>query len=415
MNWDVAVFGGGLAGVSAAVNAKRAGKKVILIEQNSIIGGNATLGLVNPFMRFWIDGKVLVGDFFQEIMADLESKGALFENCFDSEMLKIVLLEKLEGVTLLFRAIPIDVLKEGKFIKKVVVKTSLGNCYTIEANLFVDATGDGTLSYLAGCEFQSGDEFGENQAVTLMFVLGNVDFEKIRNNIRKDPENFYKWVSADSKVLSVAGYFKEIKHARKEGMDLPNDFFFFTQLPGTGRVSVNTTHISIKTTDDFQLSSAIKNLHKQVNDVYRFAKKFVPGFENSYIEKIATIPGVRESRRVVGLYIFSGKDVQLKMKFKDAAVKACYGIDIHRKNYTVTEEERTAIPKYEDYYEIPIRSLISKDFENLAVIGRNFSSDFPGQSAARIMPSCIDMGEAIGKFAGRVSKSFYEPAKVRGS
>lgn len=408
MKWDVAVFGGGIAGVSAAVNAYRSGKSVILIEQGFTVGGNATAGLVNPFMRYWLDGQVLAGEFFQEILRDLKDYNGRFENTFDSEILKIILFKKLEGVTLLFRTIPISVIKEGDFIKKVIVKTSLGSSYEIEADLFIDATGDSTLAYLSNCEVLSGDEEGLNQAATLMFVIGNVDFKKVRESIAKDPDNFFGWVSPNAKVLSVAGYFKEIAKAREEGMEYPSDYFFFIQLPVGNRVTVNTTHIGIKTTNDFEVSEAMRIGHKQVYEVFTFAKKYVPGFENSYIEKIANILGIRESRRGVGHYKFKGEDVKRKTKFKDGVIKACYGIDVHKKVHKIDKSESKYIPIYEDYYNIPLRSLISKDIENLAIIGRGVSSDFLGQSAVRIIPTCIDMGEVIGKLTGNIKKSFKE-------
>lgn len=408
LEFDVAVFGAGLAGVAASVGALRSGKKVILVEQSFTVGGNSTAGLVNPFMRFWLNDRILAGEFFVELLEELSKRGGLHENAFDSELLKIVLLEKLGGVQLLFRTVPIGVRKSGRRIESVDVVTSLGNRYEIDAELYVDATGDGTLAYLAGCGFESGDENGENQAITLMFVLGNVDFNVVRESVRKEPENFFAWVSPDSKVLSVGGYFKEIARAKADGLKFPNEYFFFNQLPGDGRVSVNTTHLHVKTTDDLQLSNAVSELHSQVYAIYDFAKRYVPGFERTFIEKIAPLVGIRESRRVHGVYKFSGRDVTEKRKFPNAVVKACYGIDVHKKDTTISEDDRRSIPVYEDYYEIPVTALISKEFENLAIVGRCFSADFLGHSAARIMPTCTDMGAAIGKLVGMVGESFYE-------
>ncbi|ANE41888.1 FAD-binding protein [Fervidobacterium ngatamarikiense] len=420
LEYDVTVFGAGLAGVSAAVTAQRLGKKVILIEQSSVVGGNATAGLVNPFMRFWLDNQLLCGDFFEELITDLRKRDGIIENCFDSEVLRLVLMEKLQSVDILFRAIPISVRdskdeKSGlKRIEKVVVKTALGNEYEIHSKLFVDATGDGSFSYLAGCSYDSGDETThENQGTTLMFTLANVDFEKVREYVRREPENFFKWVSPNSKVLSVGGYFKEVRKAKEDGLNYPVDYFFFNQLPGTGRVTVNTTHVWVKTTDDFEISKALKDLHKQVETVYTFAKRYVPGFENCYVEKIATYLGVRESRRIRGLYTFSEDDVIRKSRFEDGVVKAVYGIDVHKKIQTSNSKNTSEVPRYEDYYEIPLRSLISKDFVNLGIVGRNFSGTFLGQSAARIMATCTDMGEAIGRAAGMVNTSFHEIVRSR--
>lgn len=307
IEYDVAVFGAGLAGVAAAVNAFRAGKKVILVEQNFTVGGNATIGLVNPFMRYWLNDKILAGDFFNEILQELDKVGGLFKNTFDSELLKIVLFQKLTGVDMLLRAVPINVNVLDNRIDSVEVHTSLGNKLDIKASLYIDATGDGAPSYMAGCKFESGDEKGDNQAVTLMFTIANIDFEKVRKSIRNNPENFLPWVSPDADVLSVAGYFYEVTQAKKDGIDYPNEFFFFNQLPNRNRVTVNTTHLHVKTTDDFQLSMV--RLHEQVFNVYKFAKHYVSGFENSYIEKIAPLLGIRESRRIEGKYKFKGSDV----------------------------------------------------------------------------------------------------------
>ncbi|HOJ93977.1 MAG TPA: FAD-dependent oxidoreductase [Fervidobacterium nodosum] len=408
MHYDVAVFGGGISGVSAAVNAYRNGKKVILVEQSFTIGGSTTSGLVNPFMRYWLDNTILAGSFFQEILEDLEKYSGRYENSFDSEILKIILFEKLEGVTLLFRAIPINVVKKESYIEKVFVQTSLGNVYEINANLYIDATGDSSLAYLAGCKTFSGDENGNNQAATLMFTIGNVNFEEVRESIRKEPDNFFKWVSPNSKVLSVAGYFKEVRIAKSEGWEYPNDFLFFTQLPGDGRVSVNTTHIGLNATNDFEVSEAMRIAHKQVYQVFSFAKKYVPGFENSYLEKIGSILGIRESRRVEGLYLFKGEDVTNKSKFPDGVIRACYGIDVHKKKQVIDQNEKNYVPSYEDFYEIPLRSMISREIKNLAVVGRGFSSDFLGQSAARIIPTCVDMGEVVGKLTAKTNKDFHE-------
>ncbi len=407
MKWDVAVFGGGLAGVSAAVNAMRIGRKVILIEHSFSVGGNATLGLVNPFMRYWIDEKILTRGFFKELLNELENMGGRKLNSFDSEILKLILFRKLKGVDLLFRSIPIKVRRRRNRIESVDVINSLGEEIEIEAKLFIDATGDATLSYLAGTPVFSGDERGRNQAVTLMFTIANVDFEKVRQSIEEDKSNFFAWVSSTAEILSVAGYFKEIERARKDGLDYPNDYFFFVELPNGNRVTVNTTQLFVDTTDPFQLSQAMAELHEQVHVVYEFARKYVPGFENSFIEKIAPLLGIRESRRAKGKYVFRKEDVLKKRKFPDGVVKACYGIDVHSEGQDL-EKEKSSIPKYEDYYEIPLRAFISDEIENLAFVGRNFSSDFYGHSAARIMPTCVDMGEVMGKLCGAVNESFHE-------
>jgi hypothetical protein len=82
---------------------------------------------------------------------------------------------------------------------------------------FVDASGDGIVGYLSGNGCFVGDMNGNNQALTIMFTIGGVDFNRIIENVRRDPDNFFAWVSPNMEVISVAGYFKEIEEAKKRG------------------------------------------------------------------------------------------------------------------------------------------------------------------------------------------------------
>jgi len=403
MTFDLVVFGGGIAGIHCALAAGRLGKEVLLVEQTGTLGGMATSGLVNPFMRYWLNEKHLVKGLFSEVLNQVESLGGLYQNTFDSEIMKIVLhnlIEKEKNIKCLFNTMPIEVQKSQNQIKSAKIVTNLSENFEIKSRFWVDATGNASFAYLSGSETVSGDLDGENQALTTMFVISEVDFSKIRNEVKNKPKNFFAWVKPEMELISCAGYFQEIEKARKEGVDYPNSYFFFVQLPGHGRVSVNTTHISIDTTDSFQISQAINTGVSQCLRVFSFAKKYIAGFEKAVLEKIAPQIGIRENRRVKGLYEFKELDVKKRQKYKDGVVKGCYGIDIHKNATELNEDELSFVPIYNDYYEIPLRALISKDYHNLFMAGRCISSDFPGQSAARIMPTCAGMGQALGVYLG---------------
>ncbi|MDI3473301.1 MAG: hypothetical protein PWQ20_697 [Thermotogaceae bacterium] len=398
MKTEIAVFGGGIAGFHTAVVASRLGKKVTLIERTSSIGGLATLGLVNPFMKYWLNGEKLVKGIFEELLNRVEKKGGLFFNIFDSETMKIEMLKMLKenSVNVLFNTVPYYVKTENNRINSVKLITSIGEKLEITADFFIDATGDGTLAYLSGATVFSGNVQGENQALTVMFTMGGVDFEKVKEDVSNNRENFFPWVDPDMKIVSVAGYFEEIERARKDGLEFPNKYFFYNQLPGNGRITVNTTHIGAKTTNISEISRAIFEGVEQIELIIKFTKTYLKGFENAYLEKIAPSIGIRESRRIKGLYVFTGEDVKNLRKFEDGVVKACYGIDVHPKDAQSQKIDKTVPPQPNDYYEIPLRSLISSEFENLGIAGRCLSADFLGQSAARIMPTCAGMGQAIG-------------------
>ena len=398
MKYDVVIVGGGISGFHAAIAASRSGLKTLLIEKNSTIGGLTTLGLVNPFMKYWLDEEILVKGIFYELTERLKKNNGIFYNTVDSELMKIEMMKMIKEskVELLLRTMVTNVKTTRDKISSLQVQSSNGEKFDIESDFFVDASGDGIVGYLSGNECLVGDMNGNNQALTIMFTIGDVDFKRIIEDVRRDPDNFFVWVSPNMEVISVAGYFKEIEEAKKEDPYFPIDHFFYVQMPGGNRVTVNTMNISKNAMDNLRLSRSVVDGTIMVDQIINFAKKYVKGFENSYLEKIAPEIGIRESRRIKGLYVFIGEDVRNYRKFPDGVVKGCYGIDIHSEIKKINEEEKKFIPQYDNYYEIPLRSLISEKFSNLAIVGRCFSSDFEGQSAARIQPTCAGMGQAIG-------------------
>ncbi|MBN2252415.1 MAG: FAD-dependent oxidoreductase [Kosmotogaceae bacterium] len=397
---DLVIVGSGISGIHAALAASRRGLEVLLVERNGSVGGISTIGLCNPFMRFWLGGEFLVSGIFGEILVDLHERGGILRNSFDSEILKIVFLEKLRkaGVSLALHSLPTEVVSSERIIEEVSFISSSGAKFTARAKMFLDSTGDASLAKMAGATLFSGNMEGAHQASTLMFTMSNINFERIREDVSRRRSNFFKWVTPDSKPLSVAGYFEEIEKARNSGFNNLHDYFFFIELPGEDRVSINTTHsFDRDPVNPFELSQSVFECSEQIDQLFAFSRKYVRGFEESRIEKIADDIGIRESRRVKGRYVFTGEDVRSHRKFYDGVVKATYGIDIHSpETQKITPEVRESVPLYSDYYEIPIRALISCDFDNLYMAGRCFSSDFEGQSAGRIMPTSAGMGQAIG-------------------
>lgn len=395
---DVVIIGGGISGVHAAIAAGRSGLNTLLVEREGSIGGIATLGLCNPHMRYWLGSEFLVSGIFEQLMKRVENKGGTLKNSFDSELMKIVMLELLNeaNVQILFHTIPVEVSTTKKEIKSLKLFSSQGYQINVSAKYFIDATGDGTVAYLAGAQYSTGDIAGNNQAMTQMYTMSGVNFEEVNRDIENNADNFFAWVKPGKEVMSVAGYFKETEKAKADGLNKLQDYFFFIQLPGEGRISVNTTHVYDKNPNNpFELSEGIIETSSQIDTLIEFTRKYVKGFENARLEKIATLMGIRESRRIKGLYVFSGDDVANYSKFEDGVVKACYGVDIHKAG-KLSNQDKNSIPVYESYYEIPLRSLISEDFSNLGISGRCFSSDFVGHSAARIMPTVAGMGQVLG-------------------
>ncbi|MBQ7257522.1 MAG: FAD-dependent oxidoreductase [Abditibacteriota bacterium] len=416
--FDVIVAGGGLAGVSAAVAAAREGASVCLIEKNPYLGGLATGGLINPFMTHkTLDGKTkLVGGIFDEIKERLAEYDGIMTNCFDSEAMKRVLYDMVreENIDLFLER---EILKVGYEIplhsssKTFVIETTGGS---FEGDYVIDATGEGFVAYSYGCEYEGGDK-GNTQAVTLMFTMEDVDCEKAIKYCIDHPEDFlfpkYSKFAQPKTIMkqawSLAGFYSVIEAHRDEAK-WPGDLLFFISLPKEGCVTFNQTHTSvIDSTDPAQLEEAYKECERQVYCVVDFVKKYIPGFENASLLKIADLLGVRESRRIMGKYVFNGLDVAYSKKQEDCICRLAYPVDVHKSSgegYSKEEGEKSVpTPTKNDWYEIPYRSLQTQ-IPNLLVVGKCVSSTQEGHGAIRIMPACIATGQAAGVACGLSKK-----------
>jgi hypothetical protein len=144
--------------------------------------------------------------------------------------------------------------------------------------------------------------------------------------------------------------------------------------------------------DPFVYSRALKQGRERIYRLYKFCKKYLPGFENSYISHIADILGIRESYRVKCKYTFTKDDIINVKNFDNIAFCSDYPIDIHS---NTNKNDRLEYSKKR--YNIPIEALISEDYDNLYAVGRIISADFEAHSAVRTQLNCFSMGEAAAK------------------
>ena len=416
--YDVVVVGGGLAGWAAAVSAARMGSKTFLIEQFAFLGGMATAGLVNPFMSSTTStGTKLVGGLFDELRSRLAQLDGITETSFDSETMKFVLQESaLEaGVELRFHTYFAGAsLSDDGFSVRLVSKSGEEE---IKCRRLVDASGDGDAAFSLGASFQMGDAEGLPQAMTLMFDVGGVDLPTALIYVRDHPDQMrFPKLPPDADVdqlakyvVSVAGYYDLVAEARAKGEYIaPGDLIFYISRPRRGEVVFNTTHVGgVRGTNAEDLTRAEIEGRRQMMSIVSFLRKYVPGFENSYLLRSAAHIGVRETRRIVGDYVFSEDDVEEGRKFPDCICRLAYPVDVHSgkgegyvKSEGKTEQAaRRGAPPAGDWYEIPYRCLLPKGLENILVAGKCVSSTQAGHGAIRIMPACIAMGQAAGTAA----------------
>ena len=425
--FDVCVAGAGLAGVCAAVSAARTGASVLLCDRLPGPGGMAVFGLVNPFMTHCTsDGKPLVGGLFDELRERLSARGALRKNCFDSDAMGGVLTDMLNeaGVVFLPGCGFVSAMRRPGGTFSVALESRF-----LECRRLIDATGDAVAAACLGAGTLLGDAEGNVQAATLMFDVGGVDIRRALSYVAAHPEEFLfpklgPGTDMEETALSnysPAGYFSLVDQAKSEGLDFPGDMIFYiyrrSQSPVYDAVVFNQTHVPVK--DPLSASETARGTaecRRQLREVLRFVRGYVPGFEKAYLLKRARILGCRESRRVAGDYVFSDKDVLAAMKHRDRVCRLAYPVDVHASSgegYTLKESgKKSAAPRPGDWYEIPYRCLTVKSIPGLLCCGRIISATHEGLGAARIMPAVIATGQAAGAAAALSVKQNVSPDKL---
>ena len=378
--FDLAVVGGGLAGVMAAIAAARDGKRVILLEKYGYLGGMATAGLVYPFMRDSECGseKPANAGLYFKLLEEIHAIGgscSAHSRKYHEEYMKIVLdrMVKQAGVKVLFHAKLCAVCREGALIRNITVATVSGQIQ-ISAKIFIDATGNADLGAFAGLPYEQGREGdGLGQPMRLCFRLGNVDWNRFDLGAAVA---LYQQFQAEGKIKN------------------PREDILVFRYPIDNVMHLNTTRVvGIDPTDVEQVTEAEMTLREQVLEMCRFMKDNIAGMEDCVLLSTATESGIRESRRIVGRVRITKEDLIGTKKFEDSIARGTYQIDIHNPSGTGTYLQK--IPE-NDYYTSPYRALLPKDTENLIVAGRAISCTHEALSAVRVMPITSCMGEAAG-------------------
>jgi hypothetical protein len=410
--YDVVVLGGGPAGMAAAVAAARAGRKTLLVERYGFLGGMGTAAGVTNFcgLHANVHGDIrqvvhgVADDLLQRIarLGGLNEPHALFgktvAQAYDTAAYKIAADDLLlgAGVEVLFHALAAGVvMADDRRVQALLVETKSGR-HAILARAFVDASGDGDLAAWAGAPCALGDGAGSMLYPSTMFRINGVD-----------PQRAGKAWEAIPRLMAQAEAEGRYRFPRKGAIVRPQKSGIewrvnLTQLANREGNAMNGT-------DAAELSEAEVLGRRQIADVAGFLRE-VPGFEQSYICDIAPQVGIRETRRVRGLYELTEADVLDCASFDDTIGVNGWPLELHLKGDV--EFRWPKIPESRGFNHLPYRMIVPKGLDNLWVAGRCASMSHEAQSAARVTGACFVMGQAAGTAADLALQSGATNAQV---
>jgi len=387
---DVFVAGGGPAGMAAAVTAARMGASVYVAEASGSFGGAAATMLIPAFMQFGNGVDFLAGGIGREVYDYIQTKAP---ECYRKycpigipvEILKLCCDRMVteSGASFSFFTTVIDVQREKDRLSRVICSAKQG-LFAVEAKIFVDCTGDGDLSALAGAQWEKGDENGQTMAATLCGIWEGTDFSR-----------------------AVEPQSGRLEDAFRDGVFTNID----RHLPGMWKIKdgvtgSNTGHIyGVDGTDSDSMTDAIVAARRQMREYRRYYREYLTGYENTELVISASHIGIRESRRIMGDYVMTLADFEARASFEDEIGRYCYPVDIHSgtnddkgyRQYAADFKNRRY--KKGESYGIPYRALVVKGIDNLLVAGRCISTDRYMQSSVRVIPGCYITGQAAGAAA----------------
>jgi len=386
---EVAVIGGGIAGVFAALASARLDVNTALIEQHGFVGGQGAAGGVHTFC-----GETrLVNDVWREMIGRLRQFGAIADyhpnhdgRKFDVEMLKYVLQEMLQeaGVNLLLHTLLVDVERHENEVSAVILFNKSGLQH-LACQQVIDASGDADIVAFGGWPFEKGGP--------VFLPGGELRISQEPGDLQLPMSLYFTLVKTDNKVTPIL---PQGSPRYESDDDLP----MITVYDHEYLVVVKMKVIGHDATDGDSLSWAEQVARRQMMAViYHLQTKGHGGrhYPNFKLAWVAPHIGVREGRRIIGRYRLIAADVLKGRHFSDAVAVGSYHVDYHWP--TTVQRAGTGLTTQNPPYQIPLRSMRPIGAQNLLVPGRSMSGEQMAMSSFRVMGACAQTGFAAGTAA----------------
>ena len=391
INSELVVVGGGISGICAAIAAARLGKKVTLVQDRPVLGGNAS-----SEVRLWILGATShmgnnnrwsrEGGIMDELLVENMHRNPEGNPLiFDTILLEKVISET--NIQLLLNTAIYDLHKrDADNIDSVIGFCSQNQTeYHLKAACFVDASGDGILGFLSGAAFRMGaessSEFGELFAPTASYgeLLGHSMY-------------FYsKDMGKPVKYIPPSFALKDITQIPRFKSFNAKDFgcrLWWIEYGGRLDTVYDTEQIK------WELWKVVYGVWDHIKNSGDF-----PEAENLTLEWVGAIPGKRESRRFEGDYMLIQQDIVEQRTHDDAVAYGGWSIDLHPADGVFSEKPGCTQWHSKGIYQIPYRCLYSKNIENLFLAGRIISASHVAFASTRVMATSGAIGQAVGTAA----------------
>ncbi len=393
MEYDLVVVGGGIAGCAASIAAAERGMKVALVHDRPVLGGNASSEIrVHTEGITWKSERIL--SMLNTVWWPNGSPDAAIDDKKRHEN-----MAKYDNISIFLNWRAYSAHSSDSIISSVDARhTSSGETMRFKAPLFIDCTGDGWIGFWAGAEFLYGRED------STMYTENWTEYGDL-----------WSPASADNKVMGASVLWRT--YDAGQPVTFP-EVPWAMEVAGDYSATSGTWKWEFSRNDLHQINDAEYIRDHMLKAIYGsfYNAKQKPENTNLALEWVSSLIGKRESRRIIGDYIYTFRDEKNMSEFPDAVVMEERNIDVHYqqnlKDNTQPDFLSEALYYKVDHYYIPYRSLYSRNIKNLLIAGRCFSSSHVGLGGPRVMNTTGQMGVAVGYAASICRKYSTTPRGV---